>query len=66
MLVDKMNQEDIPFPQVKFVSILPFAPPVPVIDFPLPKPEEFEQLVYQLVNLKNMPGVMELLMLTRG
>lgn len=61
-----MNQDDIPIPQVKFVSILPFAPPVPVIDFPLPKPEEFEQLVFDLINLKNIPGVIELLSLTRG
>lgn len=61
-----MSEEDLKLPQVKFVSILPFAPPVPIIDFPVPKPEEFEQLMYQLINLKNMPGVFELLSLTRG
>lgn len=61
-----MSEEDLLLPQVRFVSILPFAPPVPVIDFPVPKPEEFEQLMYQLMNLKNMPGVLEILTLTRG
>ena len=61
-----MSEEDLKLPQVRFVSILPFAPPVPVIDFPLPKPEEFEQLLYDMINLKNMPGVLEILTLTRG
>jgi len=62
-----MNEEPvIPVPQVRLVSILPFAPPIPVVDFPLPKKEEVEQIIYQLLNLKTIPGVVEMLSLTRG
>lgn len=61
-----MSEEDLKLPQVKLVSVLPFAPPMPIIDFPLPKPEEVEQLICQLMSVKNAPGVFELLSLTRG
>jgi hypothetical protein len=61
-LTDEEEEEqlpNLPFPQVKFISILPFAPPVPVLEFP--KPEEVEQAALQLFQLKNMPDFVQLL-----
>lgn len=61
-----MSEEEfeMPFPQIRFVSLLPFAPPVPVIDFPPPK--EVENVILQLLQLKSIPEVVEYLRGSRG
>lgn len=64
ILAEEEELPEMPFPQIRFVSLLPFAPPVPVIDFPPPK--EVEQVLYQLLNLKGIPEVVELLKGSRG
>ena len=55
---------EVPFPQVKFISLLPFAPPVPIVEFP--SPEKMEQAVFQLLSLKGVPEIVEFLKGSRG
>lgn len=63
-MAEEEGLADIPFPQVKFISLLPFAPPVPVIEFP--SPEKVEQAVYQLLSLKSAPEIVQFLKGSRG
>ncbi len=64
MTDEEEEQPQIPRPQVRFVSILPFAPPVPVLEFP--GPEEVERTAMQLFRLKNIPDFVQLLKESRG
>lgn len=58
------EEEFLPLPQIKLVSILPFAPPVPVLEFP--GIDKIEEVAMELLNLKNLPEFVELLKVSRG
>jgi hypothetical protein len=61
---EEKERKQIPLPQVRFISVLPFAPPVPVLEFP--KPEELEQGAAQLLQLKGISDYVQLLKESRG
>ena len=63
-MTDEEEQKQIPLPQIKFISVLPFVPPVPVLEFP--GLEEVERGAMQLLQLKNIPDFVQLLKESRG
>ena len=64
MTDEEEEKKQMPLPQVKFVSVLPFAPPVPVLEFP--GLEEIEHGAMQMLQLKNIPDFVQLLKESRG